>query len=214
MSLETLFIWITEHRIPVVGAFLLAPWITGFLCYVIPGRREEPVLLSLNLWIAVISLLMWVGYLTYTSNTGGWSLVVKQADVLLLLAPPYYAIASLWVSRQRVPLHYIPAFQTLQGLVVMGAVYFAIAALFSRIRIYFFSYLPFSVFLWLLAGLLGLGYWGYCQAFGRSTSQNRNPNHSRTSSVHGYTPSADSIDAELEQLRQNIKNPRDRNRFH
>jgi hypothetical protein len=118
MSLEALFIWITEHRVQVLAVFLLAPWLTWCLCQAIPGRREESCLLSVNLWLAVISLLMSVGYLTYASNTGGWSLVVKQADVLLLLAPPYYAIASLWMSRQRMPLGEIPAFKTLQGLVV------------------------------------------------------------------------------------------------
>jgi hypothetical protein len=212
MSLEALFVWIAEHRVQVLTAFLLAPWLTWCLCQAIPGCREESFLLSVNLWLAVISLLMTVGYLSYASNTGGWSLVVEQADVLLLLAPPYYAIASLWMSRQRMPLREIPAFKTLQGLVVVGAVYFAIAALFSRIRIYFFSYLPFASFLWLLAVLLSLGYWGYLrfvESFSSPSTRNnrRQPPKSNAVNSPGQTISEarPSVDQELEQLRRELK---------
>ncbi len=210
MSLEALFIWIAVHRVQVLGAFLLAPWLTGCLCQAIPGRREEAFLLSINLWLAVSSLLLAVGYLTYASNTGGWSLVVKQADVLLLLAPPYYVIASLWMSRQRMSLSEIPAFKTLQGLMVMGAVYFAIAALFSRMRIYFFSYLPFSSFLWLLAALLGIGYWGYLRFVESVSSSTRNQTRQTPEPRAGNSQGSSaahpdlSVDQELEQLRREI----------
>lgn len=212
MSLENLFILLAAHPSEIFLALLLAPWLTGLICWIIPGRREEPWLLSVNLWLAVISLLLWVGYLAYASNTGGWSLVVKQANILLLLAPPYYAIASLLISRQLLPLSSIPAFRTLQGLVVMGAVYFAIAALFSRIRIYFFSYLPFSTFLWCLALLLGLGYWGYCQFIGdtshRRASRRSWPDSQGSSNNQRTTASSGSknasIDDELERLRHDL----------
>ncbi|MGB8701922.1 MAG: hypothetical protein WCD18_21105 [Thermosynechococcaceae cyanobacterium] len=206
MSLESLFLWLATHRLEVVGAIFMAPWLTWGICQIIPGRREEAWILSLNLWIAVISLLMLAGYLAYASNTGGWSLVVKQADILLLFAPPYYAIASLWMSRQRMPLSYIPAFRTLQGFVVMGAVYFVLAALFSRVRIYFFSYLPFSAFLWILAVLLGLGYWGYRRMVDGGPNPSRHyPSASETpQSTASHATAEPELDQELEKMRRKM----------
>lgn len=211
MSFESLFILLAAHPTEIVLALLLAPWVTGLLCWLIPGQREEPLLLSLNLWLAVLSLLLWVGYLAYATDRGGWQLVIQQANILLLLAPPYYAIASLFIARQRMPLSYIPAFRTLQGLVVMGAVYFAIARLFSRVRIYFLSYLPFSTFLWGLAVLLVIGYWGYCQFVGgepRRSHLRRSQSGANPESSNQRTPNSNSdhinLEEELEQLRHDL----------
>ncbi|NET31905.1 MAG: hypothetical protein F6K19_07860 [Cyanothece sp. SIO1E1] len=161
MTLETLFSAIQAYRVPIVLIVLAAPWLTYLICYFIPGRREEPFVLSVNLGLAVFSLLLWASYLAYATNTGGWQLVVKQADIALLCLPLYYIIASLWISRQRIPLQMIPAFRTLQGIAMLAGTFLLLSWLAGRIRLIFFSYLPLTVFLCLLAILLGLGYAGY-----------------------------------------------------
>lgn len=166
MTLEDLFITIANYRVLIVFFILGAPWFTYLICYFIPGQKEEPFVLSVNLGLAVLSMLLLSGYLAFATNTGGWQRVIRQADMLLLLMPPYYLIASLWISRQRLPLQQIPAFRTLQGLVAMAGVFLICSWLLSTIRIIFFSYLPFTTFLWLLALLLGLAYWGYRKVFG------------------------------------------------
>jgi hypothetical protein len=161
MTLEGLFLAIATYKVPIILGILAAPWLTYLICYFIPGQREEPFVLSINLGLAVLSLLMLSGYLAYATNTGGWQQVVTQADLFLLFLPPYYLIASLWISRQRLPLQLIPAFRTLQGLAMMAGMFLALSWLFSRIHLIFFSYLPLTAFLWLLAILLGIGYAGY-----------------------------------------------------
>ncbi len=162
MTLDTLF---TTYRIPIILWMLVTPWVTYLICYFIPGKREEPVMLSANLWLSVLSMLTLAGYLAYVTNTGGWEQLVHQADFLLLLLPPYHLITSLWLSRQRLPLEMIPAFRTLQGLAMMGAIYLVFSWMASRIYIVFFSYMPFSSFLFILAVLLGVGYLGYRKVF-------------------------------------------------
>lgn len=162
MTLETLF---TTYRIPIIFLMLVTPWITYLICYFIPGKREEPFVLSANLWLSVISMLILTGYLAYATNTGGWQKVVQQADLFLLLLPPYHLITALWLSKQRLPLAAIPAFRTLQGLAMMGGVYLVMSWLASRIYIVFFSYMPFNSFLLILAILLGFGYFGYRKVF-------------------------------------------------
>jgi len=161
MTLEQFFQQLMEYRIAVAIAVLVAPWLTWLVCAAIPGKREEPFVLSANLALAVLGLMLWAGYLAYSTNTGGWQLVVKQADLFLLLVPLYYVIASLWVAKRRMPLEEIPAFRTLQGIALMAGIYLVISWLASRVYIVFFSYMPFTAFLWLLAVLLGIGYMGY-----------------------------------------------------
>jgi hypothetical protein len=162
MSLETFF---TEYRVPIIFFMLATPWLTYLICYFIPGSDEEPFFLSANLWLSVLSMLMLAGYLAYVTNTGGWEKLVKEADLFLLIIPPYHLIASTWLSQQRMPLHQIPAFRTLQGLVLMGGIYLVFSWMASRIYIVFFSYMPFNSFLLILAVLLGIGYLGYRKVF-------------------------------------------------
>jgi hypothetical protein len=166
MTLETLFLKLMEYRAILVPALFLAPWLAYLLCAVISGKREEPFILSLNLGLAVLSLLMWAGYLVYATSTGGWQQVIRQADVMLLLAPVYYFATSLWLSRYRLPLSDIPAFRTIQGLAIMVGVFLALSWLMSRVHIVFFSYIPFSLFLLLIVTLLGIGYTGYRKVVG------------------------------------------------
>ncbi|MGA7953998.1 MAG: hypothetical protein WCA07_10820 [Gloeobacterales cyanobacterium] len=161
MTLEALFLKFVEYRALLVPTLFLAPWLAYVLCLVIPGKREEPFILSLNLGLAVLSLFLWAGYLVYASNTGGWQQVIRQADVMLLLAPIYYFVTSLWLSRYRLPLEQIPAFRTTQGLAIMAGVFLVFAWLMSRVHIWFFTFIPFPIFLLLLITLLGIGYTGY-----------------------------------------------------
>ncbi len=161
MSLETLYSEILAYRIPIILLVVGSPWVTYLLCFVIPQQREEPLLLSLNLALSTLSILMLVGYLAYATNTGGWAKVVSQADIVLLILPVYHLVVSLWLSRLRLPLQFIPAFRTMQGLLLLGGAFLALSWVLSRIRIVLFSYLPFGTFLGLMALLLVLGYAGY-----------------------------------------------------
>jgi hypothetical protein len=166
MTLESLYRAIADNSFPIILLMLATPWVSYLLCYAIPGRKEEPFVLSVNLAISVVSVLMLIGYLAYALNTGGIQTVVKQANVFLLLLPAYHLIVSIWLARLRVPLEVIPAFRTLQGLVLMGAVYLALSWVMGRVYIIFFSYLPLSTFLFILALLLGIGYLGFRRVFG------------------------------------------------
>ncbi|MDJ0705419.1 MAG: hypothetical protein QNJ46_19240 [Leptolyngbyaceae cyanobacterium MO_188.B28] len=167
MTFESVYIAIQAQKTPLIILMLLTPWAAFVLCKLIPGKREEPFVLSANLTLSVISLILWAGYLAYATNTGGWTLVVKQADLILLFLPMYHLIASLWLSRQCIPLEFIPAFRTLQGLALMAGAFLALSWVLSRIRIVLFSFMPFSTFLWGLALLVGLGYIGYLRVFGQ-----------------------------------------------
>lgn len=166
MTLEAIFGNISVYQIPIIIILLSSPWITYLACYVIPGKKEEPYLLSLNLGLSMVSMLLLSGYLSYVTNTDGWQKVIQQANVLLLFLPPYHLITSLWLSGKRIPLETIPAFRTLQGLTLLGGVFLVLSWLAAKIRIVLFSYLPFSSFLILLAILLGLAYVGYRKLFG------------------------------------------------
>ncbi len=166
MTLEALFSNIAAYEIPIILILFSSPWIIYLVCFVIPGKKEEPYLLSFNLGISMVSMLLLSGYLSYATNTGGWRKVIQQANILLLFLPPYHLITSLWLSSYRIPLETIPAFRTLQGLTLLGGVFLVLSWLAEKIRIVFFSYLPFSSFLLLLAILLGVAYVGYRKIFG------------------------------------------------
>ena len=161
MSLAALYNQILLYRVPISVLLLVSPWLVYLACILIPGKREEPSLLSANLTFSTVSLLMLVGYLAYATNTGGWGKVVTQADVILLILPVYHLGVSLWLARLRLPLQAIPAYRTLQGLVMLGAAFLAVSWILAKIRIIFFSYLPFGAFLGLIALLLCFGYAGY-----------------------------------------------------
>ena len=161
MSLETLYSQILAARVPIILLLFGSPWVTYLSCFAIPGKREEPFLLSANLLLSTLSVLMLIGYLAYATNTGGWASVVTQADILLLLLPIYHLAVSLWLARLRLPLRRIPAFRTMQGLVMLGGAFLALSWVLSKIRIVLFSYLPFGTFLGLIALLLVLAYAGY-----------------------------------------------------
>ncbi|MDJ0572683.1 MAG: hypothetical protein QNJ53_27080 [Pleurocapsa sp. MO_192.B19] len=166
MTLEALFSNIALYHIPIILILLFSPWMTYLACHFIPGKKEEPYLLSINLGLSMVSMLLLSGYLAYVTNTDGWQKVIKQADILLLFLPTYHLITSLWLSSLRIPLQSIPAFRTLQGLTMLGGVFMVLSWLASKIHIVLFSYLPFSSFLVILAVLLGLGYVGYRKLFG------------------------------------------------
>ena len=161
MTLLDFFSAIAKYKIPLILLLIGTPWITYLLCYAIPGKREEPYLLSFNLGISVASMLLLAGYLAYATNTGGWQKVVKEADIFLLFLPPYHLIISVWLSRQRLPLELIPAFRTLQGLTALGGIFLMFSWLASKIHIVLFSRMPFSTFLAMIALLLAIAYWGY-----------------------------------------------------
>lgn len=161
MSLEGLYIGILAYRVPIILLLFGSPWITYLLCFLIPGNKEESFLLSSNLALTTLSLVMLGGYLAYATNTGGWTRVVRQADILFLVLPIYHAGVSLYLSRLRLPLRSIPAFRTMQGLVMISGALLTLSWILERVRIVLFSYLPFDIFLGLIAVLLFVGYAGY-----------------------------------------------------
>ncbi len=199
MTLQALFTAFVTHKPAVLLGLFFAPWLALGLCIAIPGRREEPFILSFNLGMAALSLLMAIGYVMYATSQGGWARVVQEADVLLMLAPCYYVGVSLWVTKQRLPLEAVPAFRVIQGLAFIGMGYLGIAWFLSKIRFLVFSYVPFPFLVMLLLGLLGVMYVGYLRVTGKDTERSPRPG-----TDHPTSP-ATSIDEELEQLRRNLK---------
>lgn len=173
MTLESLYIGLNNNAGWIALLGFVLPWLVWVVCDLLPGQWEEPWILSLNLMAAVTSLAMWAGYLAFASNVGGWEKVIEEAQVLLLLIPPYYVLMSMWVARQRMPLSQIPAFRSLQGLGILCSVYLILSWLGRRIHIVFFSYMPFSSFLWILAVLLLVGYVGYRRLLGSPPARSR-----------------------------------------
>jgi hypothetical protein len=200
MTLQSLFTLFVEYRAAVLLLLFFAPWLALGLCIAIPGRREEPFILNFNLAMACLSLLMAVGYLMYATNTGGWTRVVQEADLLLMLAPCYYVGVSLWVTRQRLPLDQVPAFRAMQGLALIGAGYLGVAWFLSKVRFLIFSYLPFPVLLLLFLGLVAVIYMGYLRLTGKDAEH---PPSSRESGTKAF-PDVAGIDDELERLRRNL----------
>ena len=204
MTLQELFRFFLEHRAIIMGLMLAAPWLSWLICVAIPGQQEEPLVLNLNLGLALLSLLGEVGYLLYATNLGGWSRVVSEADLLLLLAPLYYVGVSLWVSRQRLPLSQLPAFRVVQGLGMIAAAYLLLSWILSKIRFIFWSYLPLGFFLLLLAAIVGLAYLGYLRLRGHETSSEEFYTNTARSS-HQKKQLNEGIEDELERLRRQMK---------
>ncbi|MDJ0901014.1 MAG: hypothetical protein QNJ55_19600 [Xenococcus sp. MO_188.B8] len=186
---------------------LAAPWLSWLICVAIPGQQEEPLVLNLNLGLALLSLVGEIGYLLYATNTGGWSRVVSEADLLLLLAPLYYVGVSLWVSRQRLPLSQLPAFRVVQGLGMIAAAYLLLSWILSRIHLIFWSYLPLGSFLFMIAAVVGLAYLGYLRLRGHETSSQKSHSN-KTWSNPTNKQLNEGIEDELERLRRQIRRKR------
>ncbi|MEM1367433.1 MAG: hypothetical protein AAGG02_05310 [Cyanobacteria bacterium P01_H01_bin.15] len=206
MTLQALFTIFTAYKPAILVLLFLAPWLALGLCIAIPGKREEPFVLSFNLGMACLSLLMSLGYIMYATGNGGWTRVVEEADLLLILAPVYYVAVSFWVTKQRLPLEQVPAFRAVQGLAYVGIGYLGIAWFLSKIRFLVFSFIPFPLLLMLLLGLIGILYFGYLRITGKDTERASRENSVDTEPVN-TSPSTNSIDDELEQLRRNINKP-------
>ena len=161
MTFQQLFILFNDYKPIILLIILLAPWLALFICIAIPGQKEEPFVLSFNLAMAIICLLMTLGYLLYAINNGGWTRVIQEADILLLLAPCYYVAISFWISKLRLPLSQIPIIRGIQGLALIGVGYLGVAWFISEIRILAFTFIPYQVWALLILGLLFIGYLGY-----------------------------------------------------
>lgn len=207
MTLQALFLFFLEHRAIIMGLMLAAPWLSWLICVAIPGQQEEPLVLNLNLGLALLSLLGELGYLLYATNTGGWTRVVSEADLLLLLAPLYYVGVSLWISRQRLPLSQLPAFRVVQGLGMIAAAYLLLSWILSKIRLIFFSYVPLGFFLLLLATLVGLAYLGYLRLRGHQTSSEKSYSNTTRSSPKNKQLN-EQVEGELERLRRQMRRKR------
>ena len=205
MTLQTLFLFLLKHRAIVVGLIVIAPWLSWLICIAVPGRREEPFVLNFNLGLALVSLLGEIGYLLYATNTGGWSQVVQEGDILLLLAPLYYVGVSLWLSRQRLPLSQLPVYRVTQGLGMIAVAYLLLSGILSKIRLIFFSYLPFGYFIILIASVIGLAYLGYLRIIGRETSSDKSGLKTTRSTTKNKQLNNNEIEDELEKLRRKTR---------
>jgi len=163
MTIESL---LTLYKLPVLLLIILTPWIAYYICILIPGTKEEPFVLSVNLSLSAFAAMVFAGYIAYASNTGGWGKIGKEADILLLLSAPYHVICSIILAKKRFPLNKIPAFKFIQGLMLMSLVFIFFSWISNRIHFYFFSYIPFNVFLMVLGVVLLIGYIGYTKVFG------------------------------------------------
>jgi hypothetical protein len=161
MTFQQLFILFNDYKPVVLLIILSAPWLALSICIAIPGQREEPFVLSFNLGMSIICLLMTLGYLLYATNNGGWTRVIQEADILLLLAPCYYVSVSVWVTKLRLPLSQIPLIRAIQGLALIGAGYLGVAWFVSKIRILALTFVPYQVWALFILGLLSIGYLGY-----------------------------------------------------
>ena len=203
MTFQDFFTFLNEYQPLILLCILAAPWVALGICIAVPGQREEPFVLSLNLGMALISLLLALGYLFFATNNGGWARVFEEADILLMMAPCYYVGVSLWVTRQRLPLNQIPVVRMVQGLALIATGYLGIAWFLRKIRIYVFSYIPFQYLLLLLLGLAAVAYLGYLRVTGedvKGTAKKTSPG------IRGDRPhqSYETIDEELEALRREM----------
>lgn len=206
MTLQEVYALIYDNRLALLLAMLLMPWLALGICIVVPGDREEPWVLNINLFLAILSLFMAGGYVWYTSTAGGWNRIVQEADMLLLLAPLYYVGVSLWVSKQRLPLAEIRMYRAVQGAALIGAGYLGISWIMSKLRIYALMFIPFQAFMFLILGLIGVAYLGYLRLTGADTEPARSGSASRASSRgRSRNRPSMSIDDELDQMRRDLK---------
>lgn len=202
MTVQDIFTLLNQHAAILLLVMLFAPWLALGICIAIPGQREEPFVLSFNLGMAAVSLLLASGYLIYALNHGGWSRVVEEADLLLILAPCYYVGVSFWVTKQRLPLSQLRIVRILQGLGLVFAGYLGLTWFLSKLRILAITFIPFQYLVWFLLALAGVAYLGYQRITGADVrkTQRRRPGSSHTSGSPG------SVDEELEQLRREMNN--------
>ncbi len=212
MTLQHLYSLLYDFKPVILLIMLFAPWVALGICMAVPGKREEPFVLSCNLAMAAVSLLMTIGYMWYLMHSAGMTKIVQQMDILLVLAPCYYVCVSLWVTRQRLPLTQIPAFRAIQGLALISAGYLGLAWLLSRLRIVVFSFLPLHFLVLMVLGLLAVVYMGYRRLTGTDINASNTGPSSRSGSRQGNssappsTPAGASIDDELEALRRDLDN--------
>jgi len=199
MTLQQAYSLLLDHRPTILLILLLAPWLALGICVAVPGKKEEPFVLSFNLFMAVASLLLAVGYVWYSTHTAGVGKLVQEADILLILAPCYYVGVSLWITRQRLPLSQVPAFRAIQGIALIIAGYLGLAWILSKIRILIFSFLPFPLLVLFILALISVGYLGYQRLTGKDVSTARQPDASSPFS-------GSSIDDELDALRRDLEN--------
>ncbi|WP_299492701.1 hypothetical protein [Acaryochloris sp. IP29b_bin.137] len=173
MTFQDLFSLLIQYKPLLLGIMLFAPWVALAICVVIPGQKEEPFVLSFNLGMALLSLVLAVGYLLFATNNGGWARVMKEADILLMLAPCYYVVISFWVTKQRLPLSQVPVARMVQGLALIAAGYLGLAWMLKSMRIVIFSYIPFQYLVFLLLGLTGIMYFGYLRVTGADTHKGK-----------------------------------------
>lgn len=160
MTLQSLYYELLAYKTPILIAILVMPWLAYGVCKLIPGRKEEPYVLSVNLALSLILLVLLLIYLIYAFSGRGFAQLVEEADLLLLIMPIYHVLVSLWLSKKCIPLEDIPASHWMKGLGMIAVAFAALMWIASKIRILFFSFLPFSTFLYIVGGILLFGLLG------------------------------------------------------
>lgn len=168
MTIEVLT---TQYRIPLLIFMILSPWVAYFLCIIIPGKTEEPYILSANLFVSAIATLIFCVYLTFSLNRYGFRAIGREADLFLLISVPYHLILSINLSKKRLRLSEIPAFRIIRGGIIISIAFFILTSILDRVRIYFFSYMPFNTFLIIVGVVLFIGYLGWLEIFGDDSNE-------------------------------------------
>ena len=205
MTIQDFFVSLNDNKPVLLLAILFAPWLALGICLTIPGKREEPLVLSFNLGMAVLSLFLLLGYTWFATQNGGWNRVFQEADILLVMAPFYYVGISFWITKQRLPLEQVPVARALKGLALIGVAYLGLSWFLSKIRILAITFIPFPLLLLFFFMLVGLGYWGYLKFIGadvemtsKRTSEPLPQRGKRSRQPKG------TIDEELEALRRQL----------
>jgi hypothetical protein len=204
MTLQEIYTLVDDCRLAALLVMIFLPWVALGICIAVPGDREEPLILNLNLSMAVLSLLMAVGYVWHATHTAGWNKVIRETDILLLLVPFYYVGVSLWVTKQRLPLSEIPVYRVVQGLALLGAGYLGLSWLLSKIHILVLTFMPFQVLIGLILGLIGVAYLGYLRLTGADVSSAEHRGASRSGRQNRSSRNDTGIDDELERLKRKM----------
>lgn len=160
MTIQSLYQELLAYKTIILLVVAILPWATYGLCTLIPGRKEEPYVLSMNIAVSLLLLVSLLIYLIYAFSGRGFAQIVEEADLLLLLIPIYHVTVSLRLSKKRILLDDIPAFRLMKGLGMVALAFAALMWIASKIRIIFFSFLPFSTFIYIVGGILLFGLLG------------------------------------------------------
>ncbi len=155
----------TQYRIPLLIFMILSPWVAYYLCVIIPGKSEEPYILSANLFVSALAAFILCIYLTFSLNRSDFRNIAREADIFLLISVPYHLMLSFHLAKKRMKLAEIPAVRIIKGAIVFSMALFILTAIFNKIRILVFSYVSFNTLLIIMIVLIVIACCGWSEMF-------------------------------------------------